>query len=55
MELILQNRSEMLAALTTLLGYASLDAEELEDLELVQAIDRAANIASQRIDQIRTQ
>jgi len=46
-------REEMLRSLTQLLGYVSLDAEELNVTELAAAVDRAIVIATQHITQSR--
>ena len=52
-DLVSQDRSEMFSALAKLLGYASLDAEELEAAELAEAINRAADIATRHMLEAR--
>ena len=46
---VVDERMEMLRALAQLLGYVSLDAEELEATELAEAIDRAIVIATEQL------
>ena len=44
-----KEKDHMLFGLIRLLGYVSLDAEELEAQELVEAVDRAIVIASRHV------
>ena len=50
---VVDERMEMLRALAQLLGYVSLDAEELEATELAEAIDRAIVIATEQLSDAR--
>ncbi len=50
---VVDERMEMLRALAQLLGYVSLDAEELEATELAEAIDRAIVIATEQLSEAK--
>lgn len=50
---VVDDRMEMLEALAQLLGYVSLDAEELEATELAEAIDRAIVIATEQLSEAK--
>lgn len=50
---VVDERQEMLRALAQLLGYVSLDAEELNATELAEAVDRAILIATEQMREPR--